>query len=478
MAITKIPENGWTTEELKNHIQKLREQDIKWQNGRSFALVYYPGKERYEKIKEIFNIYISDNGLNPTVTPSLTQMERDILSISTHLMNGDNQVRGSLTSGGTESIFLAVKTAKDWAKDKRKINNPHIVISESAHPAFQKAFQYLNIEYSLAKNDINGAADVKEIEKLIRSNTVLIVISAPSYPYGIIDPVAQVAQIAKTKNILLHVDACVGGYILPFLEKLGVPIPAWDFRVDGVTSISADLHKYGYASKGASVVLYKNSELRKYQFCTYTGWIGGVYGTPTFLGTRPGGSIAGAWATLVGIGLDGYLEMAKVTLQTTQKIMHGLKQIPEIEIIGDPITTLFGIKSDKINMYELADELNKKGWHFDKLQNPAGIHLTINYIHKDSADAFLEDVREGVETVKKFSVNKITNQLQVGLVKGLSKILPQGTIAKFNKAENSSVKNHKTAAMYGMMGALSGTEDLEKIVLDFLDGVYSPQAED
>jgi len=261
--------------------------------------------------------------------------------------------------------------------------------------------------------------------------------------------------------------------MLPFLKKLGYEFPAFDFSVDGITSISADIHKYGYSSKGSSVILYKNAELRKHQFSLYTKWNGGIYASPTMTGTRPGGSIAGAWAALKAIGMDGYLEMATATMEVTKKIKAAVDSIQELEIIGKPDMTILSFKSEKFDIYKLADELNKRGWHFERQQLPPSLHLTINYIHRLSADDFIKDLKESVEVAKKFSLSDITGSLQVKAVKGLSKILPAGTIAKLQKNSDPTVKKDNTAAMYGMMGALSGTDDLETIVLDFLDKVNS-----
>jgi sphinganine-1-phosphate aldolase len=290
------------------------------------------------------------------------------------------------------------------------------------------------------------------------------------------DPIAEIAAIAKEKNIFCHVDACIGGFMLPFVKKLGYPIPEFDFSIDGVTSISADIHKYGYSSKGSSVILYKNSDIRKFQFSLYTKWNGGVYGSPTMTGTRPGGSIAGAWAALKAIGMDGYLEMAKTTMEVTNKIKTSIDGIKELEIIGHPDMSILAFKSDKIDVFKLADELNKKGWHFERQQLPPSLHFTINYIHRLVADEFINDLNECVEISKKFTLDSFATSLQTKAVKGLSKILPSGTIAKLQKGgSGSAIKKENTAAMYGMMGALSGTDDLEEIVLDFLDKINSVQ---
>ena len=470
-----FPEKPATAEQLTEYIAHKKLKDIDWRKGRAFCLVYYPGDERMNAIKTIYNSYFSDNALNPTATPSLAELEVETISMCAHLFNGDQNVVGNITTGGTESILLAVKTARDWArKHKPKITKPNVVIPESAHPAFMKAFHYFEVDYIVTKIGADYKASVENTRQAINENTILLVASAPAYPHGVMDHIEQIAALAKEKDILCHVDACIGGFILPFIKELGYPIPAFDFTVEGVTSISADLHKFGYSSKGSSVILYKNSELRKFQFSLYTKWNGGVYGSPTMTGTRPGGSIAGAWAALNVIGRTGYLEMAEATMRTTKTIRTAIEAIPELTIMGEPAMSILAFKSDKIDMYLLADELNKKGWHFERQQLPPSIHLTINYIHRNVAEEFIADLRQCVETVKNATFANLSNKVQTSLIKGLSKILPTGTIAKLQKGGSSdSLQNENKAAMYGMMGALSGTDDLEQIVLDFLDKTYS-----
>ena len=470
----QFPTKSSGREELIDYIKEKRLKDIDWKKGRAFCLVYHPGEERAALIKEIYNLYFSDNALNPTATPSLAEIEAETVSMCADLFHGDEHVRGNITTGGTESILMAVKTARDWAKKhKPHIIKPNVVLPMSAHPAFMKAFHYFNVDFIPVELGADYRANPAAMKAAITKDSIMIVGSAPSYPHGLMDPIPEIAAIAKEKNIFCHVDACIGGFMLPFVKKLGYAIPDFDFAVDGVTSISADIHKYGYSSKGSSVVLYKNSDIRKFQFSLYTKWNGGVYGSPTMTGTRPGGSIAGAWAALKAIGEDGYLEMAKVTMDVTNKIRAAIESIPELEIIGHPDMSILAFKSAKIDVFKLADELNKKGWHFERQQLPPSLHFTINYIHRLAADEFISDLKASVDVAKKFSLESLANNLQIKAVKGLSKILPTGTIAKLQKGGDAPGKNDKTAAMYGMMGALSGTDDLEEIVLDFLDKINS-----
>jgi glutamate/tyrosine decarboxylase-like PLP-dependent enzyme len=473
----EFPQKPTSTGELLQRVQQKKQKDIQWRKGKAFCLIYHPGDEREHAIKEVFDQYYADSALNPTAMPSLVDLETETVSMCADLFHGDEQVCGTVTSGGTESIILAVKTARDWAKKNRGIENPHVVTADSVHPAFIKAFHLLNIDFTPVKTGSDLRADVVAMEKAIASNTILIVGSAPSYPFGVIDPIEEIAALAKLKNILCHVDACVGGFILPFIKELGYRVPPFDFSVDGVTSISADLHKYGYAPKGASVVLYKTHDLRRSQFSTYTKWAGGVYGSPTITGTRAGSNIAGGWAALRSIGKEGYLEMAKATMDVTVKIKKAVMEMPELEIMGDTDMSIVTFKSDKIDVFMLADELNKNGWHFERQQGPPSLHFTVNYIHKDVVDEFIADLRAGVAAVREKRLAQMGNKVQSAFVKGLSSILPEGTISRLQKSSTGDLENENKAAMYGMMGALAGTSDLENIVLDFLDNIYTAKPE-
>lgn len=472
-----FPNKSTSVHELLDTIKSKRTKDIDWRKGRAFCLIYHPGDEREEGIKQIFDQYYADNALNPTATPSIVELETETVSMCADLFHGDENVCGNVTTGGTESILLAVKTARDWAKQHRPhITQPHVVIPESAHPAFMKAFHYFNIDFTVTKTGKDFSADIAATEAAIASNTILLVGSAPAYPYGVMDPIVDIAALAKRKNLLCHVDACIGGFILPFIKEAGYAIPPFDFEVDGVTSLSADVHKYGYAPKGASVVLYKNHELRRFQFSLYTKWAGGIYGSPTMTGTRAGSNIAAAWGALRSIGREGYLEMAKATMDTTERIKKAVRSIDELEIMGETNMCIVAFKSSKIDVFMLADVLNKKGWHFERQQLPPTLHFTINYIHKDVVEEFIADLKASVAEVREKRLQQMGNKLQSSLVKGLSSLLPEGTIAKLQQNSKPDLDNENKAAMYGMMGALAGTGDLDKIVLDFLDNIYTAKS--
>lgn len=465
-----FPDKGKSKEILIKELIAAKSDDLNWQSGKSFCLVYDPGEKYSELIKEAYNLFFTENALNPTSFPSLRRFEAEVVSMMANLLHGNTEVTGSLTSGGTESILMAVKTARDFAFKTKGIDKPEVVLPITAHPAFEKAFHYFGIKGIHIPVDDDFLVNTSAIEANINSNTIMIVGSAPAYPHGGIDPISEMGKLAVKYNILFHVDACIGGMMLPFLRELGHQIPPFDFNIPGVTSISADLHKYGYAAKGASVILYKNRTLRKHQFSVYTKWPGGVYGSPTIAGSKPGGAIAAAWAALNGIGKDGYLELTDRAFQATILIRNGIEAIDDFQIMGSPKGCIIAFNSSTLDMYQVADELNLRGWNFERLQRPAGIHLTISQTHIERVDDFLKDLNTSVEIVKKLSLGKINTAIQTATVKRLVKILPKGLIAKIQKqfSGNAALKNDRTAAMYGMMGVLSG-EDLDEIVLDLLD---------
>jgi len=472
---TAFPQKGMDKTSLLEEIKSLKKEDANWRAGRNFAYVYFAGDEILDTVKEAFNLCFSENALNPTAFPSLRKMEAEVISMSAHLLGGDEAVTGSLTSGGTESILMAVKTARTWGRKGKQIEEPEIVIPATAHPAFHKACYYFGLKARVIPVGIDYRAQASAMEAAINDRTVLLVASAPSYPQGVIDPISEIAALAKRKGLLCHVDACVGGFFLPFLKQLNPGLPKFDFQVEGVTSISADIHKYGYAAKGASVVLYKDAALRKMQFYVYTEWSGGIYGSPAISGTRPGGAIAGAWAAIKHIGMEGYLTLVKRTLAVKAKLMESIEDIPELKIFGKPDMSIICLGGEGIDIYEVGDELSVMGWLIDRQQQPASLHLTLTPAHEQSVDAFVHDLRLAVNKAKQLSINKLSNQLQVKTVKGLSKILPEQLFEKFQKfaAKYSDVGGKRSAAMYGMMGDLQASGNLDEMILEFLDKLMS-----
>ncbi len=480
-----LPRQSTPAEAVLTRMKGLREHDAKWRRGKAWCLVYHIDDPATQLLKEAYTMFFSENALNPIAFPSLKKLEAEVVAMTASLLGADDAVVGNMTSGGTESILMAVKTAREWARYRNPANTtPQMILPTTAHPAFEKAAHYFSIEPVHIPIQADFRADVEAARAAITPNTILMVGSAPCYPYGVIDPVAELALIAKEKDLLFHVDACVGGFALPFVRKLGYPVRDFDFSVEGVTSISVDLHKYAYAAKGASVVLYKSKALRRHQFFVYTDWPGGIYLSPTMAGTRPGGAIAAAWAIMNHLGEEGYLAATDVVMRTVAKLCEGIDAIEHVHILGAPAMSILAIGSDHRNIYEIADELTLRGWYFDRQQFPPSLHLTVTAAHAQVADQFLRDLEEAVAQASRSSMSKATNSAKVSLVRAATKLLPAGLMSTLT-ARSASVTGlrgatvpKRSAAMYGMMACLPNRGDVRELVLDVLDQLTSMEQPD
>ncbi|NLD77351.1 MAG: aspartate aminotransferase family protein, partial [Acidimicrobiales bacterium] len=385
--------------DLLAEIEQRHADDIDWRGGRAFSLVYNVGDHEHEDLIEQVGLrYLHDNALNPFKYPSVLQMELDVIAMAADLLHTEPNA-GAMTSGGTESIFLAVQVARDHARTVRGIAEPQIVTASTAHPAFAKACKYLDVEQVRVPVGADGRADVAATADALTERTGLVVGSAPCYPYGVIDPIAELAGMAADRDILFHTDACLGGFMLPWWERLGEEVPPWDFRVRGVTSLSADVHKYGYTFKGASVVLYRSRELLQNQFFWYDDWPGGLYASGTSAGTRSAAPIAGAWAAMNHLGIDGYLSLAEVVRDTTRRFRAGIEAIEGLRITHEPDMSLFEFGADPdaatpVDTGAVGDVMDDRGWNLDRQQG--GLHLMVSPYHANVVDDFLADLAEAV----------------------------------------------------------------------------------
>jgi len=383
---------------------------------------------------------------------------------------------GNLTTGGTESLLLAVLTAREWARQtKPHITSPAMVLPASAHPAFEKAAHYFGVKSIRVPVRSDFRADPAAMERAITSDTILMVGSAPSYPHGVVDPIRELASIAQQHELLCHVDACVGGLLLPFVRRLGYPVPDFDFSIPGVTSLSADLHKYGYAAKGASVILYWDAALRRHQYFAYTDWSGGIYASPSMTGTRAGGPIAAAWAILNYLGEDGYLRLTDQVMKTAIKLRDGIHAIDGLHVIGQPDMTVMAIGSDRLDVYEVGDELTARGWHLDRQQFPPSLHLTVSPYHAQVADDFLRDLRAAASVAGKFRWGRTANRIAVKTANLAARKLPSRWLSRLTSKTSSLLGAsgeelpQRSAPMYGLMGTLPNRGDLHAVVIDLLD---------
>jgi glutamate/tyrosine decarboxylase-like PLP-dependent enzyme len=409
MSKVTIPKKGLSSEFIIEQLTELKTKDVPWRSGKVLAYVYEPTQETYSLCKEAYSMYLTENGLDPTAFPSLLKLETEVVAMAANLLGGDEDTVGSFTSGGTESIMLATKMARDYNRKHRpEIKEPEMIVAETAHAAFHKAGHYLSVKVVVVPvNKETFEVEPAVVEAAINENTVMIVGSAPSYAHGVIDPIEALGQIAKANNIFLHVDACVGGMYLPFAKKAGYEVPSFDFSVEGVTSMSCDFHKYGYAAKGASCVLYKNRDLRSYQIFACSSWSGYSIVNPTVLSSKTGGPMAGAWATLNHIGEEGYLKIVSETQQATELVKEGLKDIPELELMGNPAMNLVAFKSldPAVSVFAISDFMAARGWHIQvqlaSKCSPEAIHLSVNRANVAHIPELLSSMKEAITTIRK-----------------------------------------------------------------------------
>lgn len=426
---TALPSKGMEKEELLKLMDQRKEQDTKnWINGKITGAVYHGGQEHYDFVGQVFSRWAFCNPLHPDLHPALRQMDSEVVQMVINMYHGGPDACGSFTTGGTESILMAMKAHRDWGEEAKGITEPNIVICTTAHAAFDKAGKYFKIQVRKARPDGDMAVDLKHMKQLIDRNTVAIVGSCCQYCHGTIDPIQEMGKIALKKNIGLHVDCCLGGFLVPFMEKAGYPLPPFDFRVPGVTSISCDPHKYGFAPKGSSVVMFSNKELRRYMYCYLTDWSGGIYATPTMVGSRPGGPVAATWAAMRRFGEDGYVQTTREIVGATRTIAEGLKQIDDLRLVGRPEVCVVAFDTKKaagFSCYAVADCLKQlSGWELATCQNPPSVHLALTLLTAKHAESFVKDVKAAVARVKESP--KLYNS--TAGVYGMAATLPQGFI--------------------------------------------------
>jgi sphinganine-1-phosphate aldolase len=411
MTMKSIPERGRSNDEIMAALEDYRARDVPWRTGKAFGYVFDARHEALDLGKRAYLAFLSENGLDPTSFPSLLRLENEIVRMCATHVHGDERVVGNFTSGGTESIILAVKAARDRARVLHpEITAPQLLVPVTAHAAFHKAAHYLQLE--IVTFDVDPStyrADLESARAAITERTIMLVGSAPSYAHGVIDPIPELAALAKEKGLWMHVDACMGGLLLPYMEKLGEEVAPFDFRVDGVHSLSMDLHKYGYCPKGASVVLYRDRELRRHQLYACSEWTGYTIINATIQSSKSGGPMAGAWATMQRMGDDGYLQLAKEMRDATRRYVSGIAAIPGLRVLGTPEMTLVAFTSDEFHVFHIPDLMKKRGWYVQPQLGYAGhrenVHLSITAANVPHVDAFLADLREACDEARAMPKN-------------------------------------------------------------------------
>ncbi|EMG50472.1 Sphingosine-1-phosphate lyase [Candida maltosa Xu316] len=461
LQVPTLPDHGLTPDEVSEQLDKL--QTLKhsdWHNGRVSGAVYHGGDDLLKLQVTAYDKYSVANQLHPDVFPGVRKMEAEVVHMVLDIFNAPETGCGSTTSGGTESLLLTGLAAREYARKHRGVTEPEVIAPVTIHAGIEKACFYFGMKlHKVDLDPVTFQVDVKKVEALINSNTVLLCGSAPNYPHGIIDDFEALSKLAVKYNIPLHVDACLGSFIVSFLEKSKVhgdkKIPLFDFRLPGVTSISCDTHKYGFAPKGSSIIMYRTPELRECQYYISSDWTGGMYGSPTLAGSRPGALVVGCWATLVNMGRDGYSKSCYEIVSATMKVKQALKSnkvlSKYLDVIGDPIGSVvsFQITPDQVqnlSIYEISDLLSKKGWHFATLQNPPGLHFALTRLTVPVVDELIEDLVRCTE-----EAIQITEQ---------------------HKKEGNVKKQSDTAALYGIAGSIHTAGLADRLIVAFLDALY------
>lgn len=403
MTRPSFPVTGSSPADLFAEMEAARTRDVDWRRGRVGLYVHYAGDDVLAVAKEAYQRFFSENALGPKAFPSLRKFEDEVVDWTLDLLHAPPAATGVMTSGGTESLFLALAAARDRARAMRpSIAKPEIVIPWSAHPAFDKGAHYLGVVVKRTPLRADFRADVDAMAAAITPSTILVAGSAPALPHGVIDPIPAIVQLARRHDLWCHVDACVGGFMAPFVKRAGYPISDFDFAIDGVTSISADLHKYGFTAKGASLLLLADRTMRQYLVFEFDNWPRGHYSSATFRGTRPGGAIASAWAVMRYLGADGYTRIARTTMEGRDRLIAGLRAIEGFDVVGEPELSVMGYGARGIDIDAVAQQLGERGWFVSGMASPPGIHMgMLSPAHAAVVDEYLDDLRSAVEAVRK-----------------------------------------------------------------------------
>ncbi|KAL7889888.1 hypothetical protein AOLI_G00021460 [Acnodon oligacanthus] len=464
MSYTKLlPAQGLSQKQVLDSIRQYQTlNEVQWTKGKVSGAVYWGDEKLTELLVKVYGEFAWSNPLHPDIFPGVRKMEAEVVRMTCSLFNGGPDSCGTVTSGGTESILMACKAYRDLAYE-RGIKYPEIIAPVSVHAAFDKAAHYFGmklIHVPLDKKTMK--ADVKAMKRAISKNTAMLVCSAPQFPHGIIDPIVEVGKLAEKYNIPFHVDACLGGFLIVFMEKAGFKLEPFDFRVKSVTSISADTHKYGYAPKGSSVVLYSDKKYRHYQYFVAPDWQGGIYASPSMAGSRPGGIIAACWATMMHMGENGYVDATRKVIQTARTIAAGIRKIEGVFVFGNPEVSVVAIGSNVFDIFRLSNALTSKGWNLNTLQFPSSIHICVTMLHTNPgvAEHFINDVKEEVAIIMRNPQEKTTG---MGAIYGMAQSIPDrsmvteiscGFLDCLYSTEVSKVQNnHHTSKKNHMNGS-------------------------
>jgi sphinganine-1-phosphate aldolase len=429
ISFSQLPENGVERQAILTEMERMkRYEEDRWVDGYASGAVYHGDGAHVDFLNQVYALHSQSNPLHADLFPSIVKFEAEIVSMTAQMLGGDQQkdsgpdqkICGTVSSGGTESILLAMKAYRDWGRERKRISRPEIIAPVTAHAAFEKAARYFGLRLIKIPVGDDYRADLQAARQAINRDTVALIGSAPSFPHGVVDPIQELSEMAFERGIGFHTDACLGGFILPWARQLGYPVPEFDFRLPGVTSISVDTHKYGYAAKGSSVILYRGQDLRQFQYYATGDWTGGLYVTPTFAGSRPGGLSAAGWAAMVSLGRKGYLEATQSILETADWIKGEIRAVPELRILGEPLWVI-AFTSDSLDIYRVLDEMTRKHWSLNGLFNPPAVHICITLRHTQPGvrERFIQDLKDSIDTVRRESENGEKKMPIYGLAAGM-----------------------------------------------------------
>lgn len=485
MGRRALPSGGMSRDEVMGVLSSYRERDLNWRSGKTFAYVYDPGREAEQIGKEAFSAFLSENALDPTAFPSLLRLENELLAVALEHLRAPEGGVGTFTSGGTESIMLAVKSAREYARAHRpEVSQPEMILPVTAHAAFHKAASYLGIKVVMVDVDPVSLKAVPEAMKAaITEQTVLMVGSSPSYAHGVVDPIVELAAAAQEAGVLFHVDACVGGWLLPFFRELGVEIEDFDFQVPGVTSISMDLHKYAFTPKGSSVVLYRDAGLRQHQYFACADWTGYAVVNAAVQSSKSGGPMAASWAVLHSLGREGYLEISRRLDLAMGQIREGIRAVEGLEIMGDPRFCMVAFTCEGFNPFQLADELKRRGWYVQAQhcygEHRENIHLSVHPGNLSWVSDFLGDLVQAVEAVKQMPALELPQGLAQSLAAMDPSMLgPEQLVGMLSMAGVSGAGLPEEMAEINALLNLLPPRFKEAVLKAFFGHLFTPAGED
>jgi sphinganine-1-phosphate aldolase len=473
----KIPALGLSEAAVMAALETYGENDLPWREGGTFAYVYEGGRDVEAVVKQAYMRYLTENALDPTVYPSLLRFENEIVSMAINHLRGDEACVGNFTSGGTESCMLAVKAARDYARSERGIAEPEIILPVTAHACFQKAAHYFDMKMHLVPVDPETwKVRPEDMAVAINANTILMVGSACQYAHGVIDPIGELGALALERNLLLHVDGCIGGFVLPYFRRLGADIPNFDLSVTGVTSMSMDFHKYGYAAKGASVVLYRSKELRRHQIFTAATWTGYSVINPTIFSTKSGGPLAACWAVLNYLGDEGYMRFAERKLAATRIIADAVRAHPDVRLMAEPESCLIAFTADNFSIFPIVDAMRRRGWFVQPqlgyMGSKENIHLSIDQSTIDVVDRFLPDLEASIAEAKGQNIEAIPEpmRMMLGSIEAAD-FTPDSYRQLMAAAGTSDGLPEGTTMINSMLNAMK-PEVAAKVMTEFFNDLY------